>query len=153
MDYRGVFCPIAAGAMKLSTRVLYGCRAMVDLALHHKEAPVPLEVLAQEERIPARYLSKIIQDLRRAGLIRSVRGARGGYTLSRPPSRISLLDVWEALDGPLCPVDCLDWPAECGLIGQCVTRDVWGKMRKALKAVLKSETLAGLARRQRAKLA
>jgi len=119
---------------------------MVCLAEHHQNGPVPLEALAHEQKIPERYLAKIIQDLRRSGLIRSVRGASGGYVLSEPPSKISLLDIWEGLEGTLCPVDCLDSPAECP------TRGVWDTMREAMAEVLKSENLGGLAHRHEAKL-
>ena len=135
--------------MKLPTRVRYGCRAMVALALHEEQGPVPLEVLAQEQSIPERYLAKIVQDLRRSGLIRSVRGAHGGYRLSRPPSRISLLDVWEALEGSFCPVDCLAAPRSCRRAGECVTRGVWEELRDAVTGVMQARTLAGLARRHK----
>ncbi|MHC4479531.1 MAG: RrF2 family transcriptional regulator [Planctomycetota bacterium] len=139
--------------MKLSTRVRYGCRAMVDLALHQDGGPVALEVVAQDQQIPERYLAKIIQDLRRRGLIRSVRGAYGGYLLSRPASEISLLDVWEALEGPFVPVECLDNPNTCEMVGECVTREVWNKVREAIVDVLESENLAGLVERYRGKIA
>ena len=139
--------------MKLSTRVRYGCRAMLDLALHQKDGAVPLQVLARDQRIPERYLAKIVQDLRRNGLIRSVRGAHGGYALSRPPAQVTLLDIWEALEGPFCPVECLDAPTSCAMAGACVTRDVWDKIRTALTDVLESENLATLVRRYKVKLA
>jgi len=137
--------------MKLSTRVRYGCRAMVDLALHQTEGPISLQVLAQDQRIPERYLAKIVQDLRRNGLIRSVRGAHGGYMLSRPPARITLLDVWQALEGPFYPVECLAAPATCSMVGDCVTREVWEGVRRALTGVLRAEDLAALARRYKDK--
>jgi len=112
---------------------------MVCLAEHHQNGP-------------ERYLAKIIQDLRRSGLIRSVRGASGGYVLSEPPSKISLLDIWEGLEGTLCPVDCLDSPAVCDMWAECPTRGVWDTMREAMAEVLKSENLGGLAHRHEAKL-
>ncbi len=139
--------------MKLSTRVRYGCRAMVDLALHSKEGPVSLQLLAQDQRIPERYLAKIVQDLRRGGLIRSVRGAHGGYVLSRPPTEVSLLDIWQALEGPFCPVECLNAPTTCGMVAECVTRDVWDKVRTALTQVLAGQSLAALVHRYRGKKA
>jgi Rrf2 family protein len=138
--------------MKLSTRLRYGCRAMVDLALHEKDGPVSLDVMARDQHIPERYLAKIIQDLRRSGLIRSVRGAHGGYLLSSPAGEVTLLDVWEALEGPLSPVECLDNPATCEMVAECVTRDVWNKVRTALRETLASEDLAGLVRRYKAKV-
>ncbi len=133
--------------MKLSTRVRYGCRAMVDLAMHRGDGPVSLQVLAEEQDIPERYLAKIIQDLRRSGIIRSVRGAHGGYSLSRAPEQITLLDVWEALEGPVCPVECLDEPQLCQQEAKCVTRPVWGRVRDAIAEVLGAEDLAGLVER------
>lgn len=138
--------------MKLSSRVRYGCRALVDLAVHHEEGPVALEVLAEETSIPEKYLAKIIQDLRRSGLIRSVRGPHGGYLLSGPPSEVTVLDVWEALEGPLCPVDCLENPAQCELLDECVTREVWSQVRDAVSGVLKSVTLEALAEKYEAKV-
>lgn len=139
--------------MKLSTRVRYGSRAMLDLALHGEEEPVSLEVLAREQHIPERYLAKIIQDLRRSGLIRSVRGAHGGYRLARPPAKVNLLEVWEALEGRFLPVDCLEAPEDCLMADGCVTREVWEECRGALVNVLASKNLARLARRHRRKQA
>ncbi len=137
--------------MRLSTRVRYGCRAMVDLALHAGDGPVALEVLARERHLPDRYLAKIIQDLRRSGLVSSVRGAGGGYVLRAPLDSISLLDVYEALEGPFCPVECLDDPDGCEIVEECVTREVWDEVQKSLNAVLKSVTLADLVRRHNEK--
>lgn len=125
---------------------------MVDLALHQNDGPVSLEVLAHEQHIPERYLGKIIQDLRRSGIIRSVRGAHGGYMLSRPPAEVTLLDVWEALEGPVSPLECLDAPESCEMEAECVTRDVWNRVRDALTKVLASENLARLVRRYRRKI-
>jgi len=125
---------------------------MVCLAEHHEDGPVPLEALAHEQKIPERYLAKIIQDLRRSGLIRSVRGASGGYVLSKSPPEISLLDIWEGLEGALCPVDCLDSPTVCDMRDECPTRGVWDRMRKAMSDVLSSENLGDLARRHEARL-
>jgi Rrf2 family cysteine metabolism transcriptional repressor len=132
--------------MKLPTRVRYGCRTMVTLALHREEGPVPLEVLAEEQGIPERYLAKIVQDLRRSGLIRSVRGAHGGYRLSKPAAGISLLDVYEALEGTFCPVECLDAPGTCGKTDECVTRGVWEELRDAVVGVMRAKSLDELAR-------
>ena len=124
---------------------------MLDLAQRNSDGPVPLEALAEAQDIPVRYLAKIIQDLRRCGLIRSVRGAHGGYKLAVPPDDIKLLDVWEALDGPLCPVDCLDRPERCPRHTECVTRDVWEQVRGAMRAVLNNTSLSDLAGRLEAR--
>jgi len=145
-----VYCAdsIAEGpnVMRLPTRVRYGCRAMVALALREGEGPVSLEALAADQHIPERYLAKIAQDLRRSGLIRSVRGAHGGYCLSRPPEDINLLDVYEALEGNFCPVDCLESPRSCRWTDECVTKGVWKELRDAVTGVMRSKSLAELAR-------
>ena len=138
--------------MKLSARFRYGCSALVHLAAFHDEGPVALEALAEDASIPEKYLSKIIQDLRRSGLIRSTRGPHGGYMLSGRPADVTVLDIWEALEGPLCPVDCLEDPEACGLMDECVTRDVWSRVRDAVSEVLKSVTLEELAGKYEAKM-
>ncbi len=118
---------------------------MVTLAFLQEDGPVPLEALAERQGIPERYLAKIVQDLRRSGLIRSVRGAHGGYCLSRPAAEISLLDVYEALEGSFCPVDCLDTPGSCGRTDGCTTRGVWQELREAVVGVMQARTLEDLA--------
>lgn len=133
--------------VKLPTRIRYGSRAMVDLALRRSDGPVPLETLARRQGIPRRYLAKIIQDLRRSGLIRSVRGAGGGYGLGRAPADVSMLDIWEALEGEFWPTECLADPSCCEMLPDCVTRDVWARLREEFVAVLGAVTLADLARR------
>jgi Rrf2 family cysteine metabolism transcriptional repressor len=138
--------------MKLSSRVRYGCRALVELAVRQNEGPVAIEALAQNTSVPEKYLAKIIQDLRRSGLIRSVRGPHGGYLLSGRPDEVTVLDVWEALEGPLCPVDCLENPQGCDLVDECVTREVWSRVRDAVSDVLRSVTLEELAGKHEAKL-
>ncbi len=139
--------------MKLSTRVRYGCRAMVDLVSKGTDAPVTLEAMARDQHISVRYLAKIIQDLRRSGIVRSTRGAHGGYTLSRPAEEITLLDIWESLDGPIYPVDCIAEPGECEMWDQCVTRDVWTRMKEAFEQVLGETTLAETAEKYKKRLA
>ncbi len=138
--------------MKLSSRVRYGCRALVYLAVHQDEGPVALETLAQDTSIPEMYLAKITQDLRRSGLIHSVRGAHGGYLLGGPAAEVTVMDIWEALEGPLCPVDCLEHPQGCDLLDECVTRDVWSRVRDAVSGVLRSVTLEALAEKHEAKV-
>ena len=124
----------------------------MQLAVHHEEGPVALEVLAEDASIPQKYLAKIIQDLRHSGLIRSVRGPHGGYLLSGRPADVTVLDIWEALEGPLCPVDCLEDPEACDLLDECVTRDVWSQLRDAVSNVLRSVTLEELAEKYEAKV-
>jgi len=90
--------------MNLSTRARYGARAMVELAIYGTEVPVQAKEISRRQDIPVSYLSQLLHALRRAGLVRSIRGARGGYVLARPPSAISLLEILRVLEGSLTPV-------------------------------------------------
>lgn len=85
--------------MKLSNKGRYGVRALFDLAFHGEGTSSQIREIAERQRIPARFLEQIFQDLRRAGLVSSKRGPRGGYQLTRPPREVSLGDVLRAVDG------------------------------------------------------
>ena len=93
--------------MKLSAKGEYGVRAMARLALNHQEGPLPLPEIARAEEISLQFLEQIFLLLRRANLITSVRGARGGYVLGREPGKISIGDIINVLEGPIAPVECL----------------------------------------------
>jgi len=98
--------------MWVSTKAQYGLRALVEIGLRQPQA-VPLKDVAEAQGISQHYLEQIAAQLRRAGFIRSVRGARGGYKLGRPSEKIDALEVVEALEGSLAPVICLDDPELC----------------------------------------
>ncbi len=87
--------------MRLSTKTRYGVRAMFDIAFHAGDQAVQAKEIAKREDIPLRYLEQIFQDLKRAQLVESKRGPRGGYFLKRPPADIRLADVVTALQGPI----------------------------------------------------
>lgn len=91
--------------MKLSSKGRYGVRALFDIAFHNDGKPTQIREIAEREAIPARFLEQIFQDLKRAGLIGSKRGPRGGYHLARPASEISVGDVIRALEGPVAVLD------------------------------------------------
>jgi len=95
--------------MNISSRCEYGCRAMLGLAKHHaSQQPVASVTLAEQWHIPKKYLVHIMLQLKHAGLVRSIRGAQGGYVLACPPEQITLLDMVQAIDGPVMerlPVD------------------------------------------------
>ena len=134
--------------MKLSTKIRYGARAMLELATHYGEGPIELREIARRQDISIKYLEQVMIPLRTAGLVKSVRGAKGGYVLAKPPSGISLDDVVNTLEGPLYLVDCVGDPKACRRSSRCVTRDVWKDVSQALHAVLKSMTLEEMARRR-----
>ena len=137
--------------MKISTKARYGARAMVDLALAYPDRAVPVKELARNERISEKYLEQIMAALKASGLTKAARGMRGGYALSRPPSSISLNDVFKALEGAPELVECLDDPNGCPLQESCPTRATWMQMRNAIVAVLDGTTLEELADRKKAK--
>src|SRR5512135_1483708 len=134
--------------MKLSTKIRYGARAMLELASHYGEGPVELKEIARSQDISIKYLEQVIIPLRTAGLVKSVRGSKGGYSLAKPPSEVCLFDVIETLEGPINLVDCITDPRACKKSLSCVTRDIWGEVSAALQGVLKSITLEELVRRK-----
>ncbi len=134
--------------MKLSTKIRYGARAMLELASHYGEGPVELKEIARIQEISIKYLEQVIIPLRTAGLVKSVRGSKGGYALAKSPSEICLFDVVETLEGPLYLVDCIKDPKLCKRSVTCVTRDIWSDVSEALHRVLKSITLDEMVRRR-----
>lgn len=134
--------------MKLSTKGRYGVMACYDLARHAADAPVTLRAVAERQGISEGYLEQLMAALRRAGLVRSVRGPQGGYALSRSPERVTVGDVIRVLEGPIAPVDCVNEDASafqhCAKTSGCVTRFIWERLRDSMARVLDSITLADL---------
>ncbi|MFA5367137.1 MAG: Rrf2 family transcriptional regulator [Dehalococcoidia bacterium] len=134
--------------MKLSTKSRYGVRALLDVAMHQSDAPVQLKDVARRQQISLSYLEHLVAPLVAAGILKSIRGARGGVVLASPADEIALIDVVRALEGSMAPVECVDDPAKCPRAERCVTRDIWSETKKAMESVLESITLADLVRRQ-----
>ncbi len=137
--------------MKLSTRARYGVRALLDLAFYSSERPVLLKDVAQRQQISPMYLEHLITPLIAAGIIGSIRGAKGGIWLAKPPSAVKLSEVIQLLEGSIAPVECLNNVSYCPRSSFCVTRDVWGELKKAMDGVLESITLQDLVERQKRK--
>jgi Rrf2 family cysteine metabolism transcriptional repressor len=132
--------------VRVSAKELYGLRAMTELAHHHGEGPLSLAEVARAQGISQAYLEQIAIDLRRAGLLRSKRGAHGGYYLSRAPEAITAGDVIRALEGSILPVQCV---AEqrcdpCSYEDVCAARSVWEKVSHRLVETLDAISLADL---------
>jgi len=127
--------------MKISTRGRYGTRMMLDLAAHHDQGPTPLREIANRQDLSVKYLEQLIIPLKAAGYIRSVRGARGGYTLARKPDKISVGQIIKVLEGGLSLVDCVEDPKVCEREKNCPTRDIWLRMSERLMEELSSLTL------------
>lgn len=133
--------------MKFSTRSRYGLRAMVELALNYSaDGPIPLSLVAERQALSEGYLEQLMTFLRKGGLVRSVRGAQGGYLLSRPPGQITAGEIIRCLEGPLSPTDCVNEEGQdpCERSEICVTRGLWEKVRIAIAGVLDSVTLEDL---------
>lgn len=126
--------------MKLSTKGKYGLYAMYYLASQAGEGPQPLRAIA-EMNVPEQYLEQLLGSLRRAGLVTTVRGAQGGYQLSRPPGEITVGDIIDATEGPLTISECLSDTESCHKSGQCPTRKVWESLSNSINALLQSITL------------
>jgi Rrf2 family protein len=120
-------CPKESGMIKLSTKGRYGTRLMVNLARHYQEGPeaIILKSVADKEEISIRYLEQIIIPLKINKLVKSIRGAGGGYTLSRKPSEIKVCDILHALEGTCSLVDCVEDESICDKISLCGTHEVW----------------------------
>ena len=137
--------------MKLSTRGRYGTRILLDLALSDGEGPVPLKDIAQRQQISLPYLEHLIAPLITTGMVRSLRGARGGIWLARLPQEIKLSEVVRVLEGSIDPVDCVNDPGACPRSASCVTRDIWNEVKEAMYEVLESKTLQDLVYMQKSK--
>ncbi|MFC1965988.1 RrF2 family transcriptional regulator [Chloroflexota bacterium] len=137
--------------MKLSTKGRYGTRALLDIALHQEDGPVPLKNIAQRQQISLSYLEHLVTPLIDGGIIRSTRGTGGGVSLTKSPAEIKLSEVVGLLEGSLALVKCVTDPAACNRSEFCVTRDLWGELKTAIEGVLESTTLQDLVVRQKSK--
>lgn len=129
--------------MKLSTRSRYGLRLMLALARNYGKGNTFLKDIAREEEISEKYLSLIIIPLKGVGLVNSVRGSTGGYTLARAPSQITLKSIVDVFEGD-CLVDCVKNPRACPRVNTCATRDIWTLLGGKISEILNSITLEQL---------
>ena len=130
--------------MKLSTRTRYGLRAVLELALQHDKGPVQIKTIARKQEISGKYLEQLFAILKSTGLVRSVRGPKGGYLLARIPASITLYDLFKALEGPGVTVECLENKDYCSRYPDCVARQAWAKLQEVIFEMLKSLTLQQL---------
>lgn len=132
--------------MNISTKGRYGLRAMLDLAENCTDGPVALSNIAVRQNLSDGYLEQLMVHLKRAGLVKSIRGAQGGYVLGKGAEEIRVGDVFRALEGPIAPVSCVseEFPDDCGRFESCATRVVWEEVRNKMAEVLDSYTLADL---------
>lgn len=123
--------------MKISTKGRYGLTIMMELAVRYGEGPISLKSIAEKHQLSEHYLEQLIAPLRNSGLVKSIRGAYGGYILAKKPEQISAGDVIRVLEGPISPVDFTeeDDPAK---------RDLWIRIRDSIASVLDTTTLLHL---------
>jgi len=137
--------------MRVSTKGRYGTRAMLDVALHADEGLIHLRDVADRQEISKKYLEHLVARLEADGLLRTVRGAGGGITLTKPPSEVTVLDILSALEGSLAPVECVERPEVCPRSANCGARDLWTELDGVITGFLGSITLEDLCERQREK--
>lgn len=133
--------------MKLSTRMRYGTRALVQLAQAYPDKVVSVREIALAQKISSKYLEQIMAPLRSANLVDAIRGVRGGYKLKKSPDQISLLDLYQALEGTTSPVECLDQPNQCENNEVCPTMWIWREIGAELSRLLSEKRLSDLAKR------
>jgi Rrf2 family protein len=133
--------------VKLTMKSDYGLRAILDLAQHYGQGPVQCSTIARRQDIPEDYLDQLLIAMRKAGLIRSVRGPQGGHLLTRPPAQIMMGEVIQALDGSLAPMECVSDPGSCNQSSCCALREVWIKVDEYTQQLVMSTSVEELARR------
>lgn len=131
--------------MRLTRQGDYAVRVMVDLAAHDRGTPVPRARIQARQDIPGPYLAKVVQALARAGLVRTRPGARGGVSLGLPASLVTLLQVIEAVEGPIQLNRCVTGPGACPRDEVCPVHPVWLRVQALLRRELDAVTLAALA--------
>lgn len=140
--------------MNFTLKEDYGMRAVLDLAVYGGNGPVQAREIAQRQRIPEQFLEQLLSSLRRAEVIRSIRGASGGYALAEEPSRLTIGKVLRALSGPLVPTELVEGPASERAPAEAtetlVVRGVWNEIRGAIRSVCDSVTIADLLERRSA---
>lgn len=131
---------------RISTKGRYGTRLMLNLAMHYRDQNPArsLKEVAEEEGISIRYLEQIIIPLRTNRLVKSVRGAGGGYTLSRPPAQVKLSEVLQAAEGNCCLTECVEDKTVCPRSPYCAAREIWQEGTRIMKQYFDSITLQDL---------
>lgn len=124
---------------------------MIQLALRYGEGPVMMDTISSCVGVSRKYLYNLLTVLKTTGLVRAVRGAGGGFELTRKPSEITANDVVQTLEGSLSMVHCVDDTEACDRVDTCAAREVWEELGATLQKVLSAFTLEQLAERQHSK--
>ncbi len=130
--------------LRLSTKGQYGVRAMFEIARGYPDRPLTIREIAERQDVSVAYLEQILGQLRRAGLIRSIRGPGGGYLLAKKPGDIPIAAVLGVLEGPVALTSCIDPREGCVRVEHCVTHLLWKALGDQIEGFLSSITLGNL---------
>ena len=130
--------------LRLSTKGQYGVRAMYEIAQGYPDEPVNIRSISERQDVSIAYLEQILNKLRHAGLIKSIKGPGGGYVLERAPEKISIADILIELEGPVAITSCLDPSEGCVRVERCVTHLLWKSLGKQIEEFLSKITLKDL---------
>ena len=137
----------ASFSMRVSSKAHYGLRMMTEFAKGYGQGPLSIAEVARTEHLPVAYLEQLAALLRRGGLVQSTRGVHGGYSLTRSPEQISVLDVVRIVEGEVAPVECVSdtyVAGTCVREGECASRGLWQRLKEMIDATLAQTTLADL---------
>lgn len=131
--------------MKISTKGRYGLRILLDLTINGGPEPRMMRDIATSQQLSEKYISRLLIDLRKAGLVKSIRGAKGGYTLGRSPEDITLLEIVETMEGRVNIVDCVRSPEVCQRNTNCTVSRIWATINNKIRDALVNVTLREIA--------
>ena len=135
--------------MKINTKVRYGLRAMIELAMHEKGGGILQKEICERQKIPGKYLDKIISSLKSSGLVINIGGKKSGYILAKPANRISVYDIYRTFEPELSIIQCLTTTGICDREESCVGREFWERLNIEVEAIMVNETLDVLALKQK----
>ena len=130
--------------MKVSKKARYGLRALVDLAVHIQECPVPLVEIAKRQEMSLNYLEQVLGALRKAGIVKSMKGPKGGYSLDKEPKEITVEEILAAVEGKFCIVEKKE-ETELDALQRAIRKLVWNQIDEDVIALLQDMTLAEIA--------
>jgi Rrf2 family protein len=130
--------------LRLSTKGQYGVSAMYEIASGYPETPVTIKEISERQDVSVAYLEQILNKLRKAGLIKSIKGPGGGYILNKSPENVSIASILNELEGPVALTSCLDPEGGCVRVDSCVTHLLWKALGEQIEAFLKTITLKNL---------
>jgi Rrf2 family cysteine metabolism transcriptional repressor len=133
--------------VKLSTRTRYGILAILELAENYGKGPLQLKAIARRQELSVKYLEQLMAVLKSAGIVRSIRGARGGYVLAKAPGKVKISECFNCLEGPVITAECIENSRFCARSLDCVARGLWAQLQQVISGVLDSMTLQDLLER------